>query len=101
MILLTILVALGIALQLIILKKLMKLSELPAAIEAVNTTLTKVATEVQALKDSLANVDIPPAAQAALDRLTAAATALDQLNDDATPPTDPTPTPEGSPRRRV
>lgn len=62
---------------------IMKLNELANAIATVNTTLEKVATEIQALKDSLTNVDLPADAQAALDKLVATASALDALNDDA------------------
>lgn len=61
----------------------MKLSELNAALEAVNTQLEKVKTEVQTLKDSLSNVDLPADAQASLDRLTGLAKAIDDINPDA------------------
>jgi len=37
----------------------MKLSELNTALTTVNDTLTRVQAEVQALKDSLSDVDIP------------------------------------------
>jgi Flp pilus assembly protein TadB len=69
----------------------MKLSELSAALETVNTTLDKVVAEVEALKATLTNVDLPTNAQAALDRLVATAAALDALNDDlpVTPPVEP------------
>ena len=62
---------------------IMKLNELANAIATVNTTLEKVAKEIQVLKDSLTNVDLPADAQAALDKLVATASALDALNDDA------------------
>ncbi len=61
-----------------------KLSELNTTLEAVNAQLEKVKTEVQTLKDSLTNVDLPANAQASLDKLTALAAAIDELNPDAT-----------------
>lgn len=62
----------------------MKLSQLNATLTEVGDKLDKVAAEVQALKDALADVDLPAEAQASLDRLVAAAQALDDLNPDAT-----------------
>lgn len=66
-----------------------KLSELPAALEAVSTHLDKVTTEVtglktefQEFKDQVANQDLSPEAQAALDKVTARVQALDELNED-------------------
>lgn len=65
-------------------KILMKINELAGALTALDTEVQKIATEVQALKDSLSNVDLPPAAQTALDNLTAHVKAVDDLNPDAT-----------------
>lgn len=66
-----------------------KVSSLASTLNAIGDRLDKVKQEVQALKDSLSDVDIPAEAQAALDRLSAAAEALDALNPDA--PTTPPP----------
>lgn len=63
-----------------------KLSELAGLIEGVNTRLDKVKTEVQALRDSLGDVEIPASAQASLDKLAALAQAIDEINPDAAPP---------------
>ncbi len=60
-----------------------KLSELAGTLTALNDAVTKIATEVQALKDSLTNVDLPADAQTALDNLTASLKAVDDLNTDA------------------
>lgn len=62
-----------------------KLSTLGGTLTAIETTLNKVKTEVEALKNQLGDVDLPADAQATLDRLSALATALDELNPDATP----------------
>jgi hypothetical protein len=68
-------------------KKLMsKLNELAGNLTAVVDTLEKVKGEVTALKDSLTNVELPPDAQAALDKLVATSAALDALNPDAPAP---------------
>ena len=64
----------------------MKLSELNTALTTVNDTLTRVQAEVQALKDSLSDVDIPAEAQASLDKLVSLAKAIDELNPDTEPP---------------
>lgn len=66
-----------------------KLSELATALTALADQTDKIAKEVQALKDALANTELPPEATAALDRLTAALKGVDDLNPDApeTPPT--------------
>ncbi len=61
----------------------MKLNELAGALDAVNTKVEKVRAEVQALKDSLTDVDLPPDAQAALDKLTATVQSVDDINPDA------------------
>lgn len=63
----------------------MKLNELNAALTAVNDTLAKVQAEVEALKGSLSNVDLPADAQASLDKLSALAKAIDDINPDAPP----------------
>lgn len=63
-----------------------KLSTLAEQLGKIETTLAKVHTEVEALKNSLGDVEIPEEAQASLDRLLAASTALDELNPDAPAP---------------
>lgn len=63
-----------------------KLKELAGKLGVIGDTLDKVKTEVQALKDSLTDVELPPEAEAALDRLAKAADALDALNPDPEPP---------------
>jgi len=60
-----------------------KLSELAGNLTALTAVVTKIATEVQALKDALANAEIPAEAQAALDNLSAALKAVDDINPDA------------------
>ena len=60
-----------------------KLSTLAQTLTNVGTQLDKVKTEVEALKASLEDVEIPAEAQAALDKLAAIAQALDELNPDA------------------
>ena len=67
-----------------------KLSELSAKLTAVADQVDKVKTEVQNLKDSLTNVELPADAQAALDRLTESVNAVDAINPDVViepPPT--------------
>jgi hypothetical protein len=61
-------------------------------ITALDTKVQKIAVEVQALKDSLANTEIPAAAQTALDNLTTHLQAVDDLNPD-TSTAGPAPTP--------
>ena len=65
----------------------MKLDQLAATMTAIADQLTKAQNEiiaqVAALQESLANVDVPPDAQAAIDSITAIAAALDALNPDA------------------
>lgn len=63
-----------------------KLSELNTTLTGIADTLTKVQAEVQTLKDSLSNVDIPADAQASLDKLVALSKAIDDINPDAPPP---------------
>lgn len=81
---------------------LMKVSEVEAfvkqvddGVQAMSTEVSKIAIEVQALKDSLGDVEIPAGAQTALDNLsthaTAVATALKAVDDII--PDNPTPTP--------
>ncbi len=55
---------------------LMKVTDLAAALSALDTKITGVQASVDALKASLANVDLPADAQAALDKLTADTGAL-------------------------
>jgi hypothetical protein len=78
---------------------LMKTSELQAALDAQTVIVTetkanveKVRIEVQALKDSLGDTELPPEASAALERLGAAlgelqtgVRAVDDINTDAPP----------------
>lgn len=59
-----------------------KLNELAGLLTSLNDTVTKIATEVQALKDALANTDIPADAQTALDNLSASLKLVDDLNPD-------------------
>lgn len=66
-----------------------KVSELEGKLTTLTTQVTKIATEVQALKDALANVEIPEAAETALANLTTALKAVDDLNEDAPPPPPP------------
>lgn len=65
----------------------MKLSELQAQLDALNTQLAKakdeIVAEVANLQTQLSNVDIPADAQASLDKLKGMAQALDDLNPDA------------------
>lgn len=63
-----------------------KLNELAGNLTAVVDTLEKVKGEVAALKESLTNVELPPDAQAALDKLVATSAALDALNPDVVAP---------------
>lgn len=68
-----------------------KLSELEAKLTALADQLNKgideVVAEVAALKDALANTEIPQTAQDSLDRLTSLVQKLDDLNPDTPPPT--------------
>jgi len=61
---------------------LMKLTDLAATLTALDTEVQKIGTEVQALKNSLTNVDLPADAQTALDNLTTHLKAVDDLNPD-------------------
>jgi uncharacterized coiled-coil protein SlyX len=69
----------------------MKVSELNARLTQAETVLTKVQAEVQALKDSAADADLPPETVAALDRISALIGSIDAINPDSTAPTEPTP----------
>ena len=60
-----------------------KLSTLAATLTAIADGVDKVKVEVQALKDSLGDVDLPAEAEAALERLTVAVKAVDDINPDA------------------
>jgi hypothetical protein len=66
---------------------LMKVSELADKLTALDTQLGKaqaeINAEIDALKAALNNVEIPAAAQAAIDNLSAKVQALDDLNPDA------------------
>lgn len=64
----------------------MKVSELEARLDAEVAKVEKIAAEVQILKDTLSDTELPPAAVASLERLSAALTAVDNLNEDAQPP---------------
>lgn len=63
----------------------MKVSELEARLDDETARVTKIAAEVQVLKDSLSDVDLPQAAVDSLDRLSAALKSVDDLNPDSTP----------------
>lgn len=63
----------------------MKVSELEARLDAETARVTKIAAEVQVLKDSLSDVELPQAAVDSLDRLSAALKSVDDLNPDSTP----------------
>ncbi|WP_292918883.1 hypothetical protein [Nitrosomonas sp.] len=76
-----------------------KVNDLAAKIEQVNAQLHKakdeIINEVTVLKDSLQNVEVPAAAEDALNNLAAIAQALDDLNpDQVEEPTDPQPVEE-------
>lgn len=62
----------------------MKLADLGAALAALDTTVNGIKTEVDALKASLTNVDLPADAQTALDNLT---THIAAVQSDLVPPT--------------
>lgn len=64
----------------------MKVNELEARLDAETARVTKIAAEVQVLKDSLSNTDLPDAAVASLERLSTALAAVDDLNADSAPP---------------
>lgn len=74
-----------------------QLAQIEARIAAVNETLAKVAgeitNEITTLREALANVELPPAAAAALEQLEAQAQALDAIIPDAAP-VENTPAPE-------
>ena len=61
----------------------MKISELAANLTALTNLVTKINVEVQALKNSLSDVELPPEATAALDNLTTALKGVDDINPDA------------------
>lgn len=63
-----------------------KLADLATRLTGIETVLNKVKTEVEALRASLENVDLPPDAEAALGRLEAIAKTIDELNPDAPTP---------------
>jgi len=62
-----------------------RLDELEGILTGLSTQVAKIATEVQTLKDLLANTQLPSGAQAALDNLTVALQVVDDLNVDALP----------------
>lgn len=70
-------------------KTYMKVSEVAPTLNKISDNLDKVKTEVQNLKDSLSDVELPDEATEALERLTAATKAVDDVI-----PDDPTPEPE-------
>lgn len=70
---------------------LMKQSELEGKFNAMADQVSKIATEIKALKESLGDSEIPAAAQEALNRLSALIQSADELNEDA--PTTPPETP--------
>lgn len=62
----------------------MKLTDLANAFTKLADQVTKIDAEIKALKDALANTDLPADAQAALDRLTAVVQTADDETPDAT-----------------
>jgi hypothetical protein len=60
----------------------MKLSELAGAIDGVTTKMRKIKGEVEKLKASTADVQVPSEAQQAFDQLTAFTQETDDLNPD-------------------
>lgn len=64
---------------------LMKVSQLAGVLTALTTEVDKIKTEVEALKSSLSDVELPAEAQTALDNLTTHVQAVDDLNPDAPP----------------
>lgn len=59
-------------------------TELVTKLDAQTARLTKIQTEIQALKDAIANAgNVPQSVIDAVDRLDAAMTATDDLNPDA------------------
>lgn len=64
-------------------KIMAKVNQLGSILTAIADQVAKVKVEVQAVKDALANTDLPPDAQAALDRLTTEVQGVDDLNPDA------------------
>lgn len=61
----------------------MKISELAAKLSNQTEKVEKIITEIQALKDSLSDVELPQEAIDAMGRLDAALQAADELNPDA------------------
>lgn len=59
-----------------------KLSELPGILTAYGDKLDKIIKEVQTLKNSLGDVELPAAAQSSLDRLGGLIQTADDLNPD-------------------
>lgn len=60
-----------------------KLSELTGLVKNLGLKVEKIHAEVQKLKDSLGDVDLPAEAQTALNNLETALSGLDELNPDA------------------
>lgn len=52
-------------------KTIMKLTDLAATLATLDTTVNNIKTSVDTLKAALADVDLPPDVQSALDKLTA------------------------------
>ena len=63
--------------------QMIKLTELAGVVTTLSEKVTKIAVEVQALKDALVNVEIPAEAQNALDALSTQLQSLDDVNPDA------------------
>lgn len=61
----------------------MKVSELAGVLNTLVAQVEKIRAEVQALKDSLANVDLPEAATTALANLDTALKGVDDITPDA------------------
>ena len=64
-------------------KIIMKLSELAGNLKVLGDHVEKVRTEVQSLKDSLTNTELPQDAQDSLDRLSALVKSVDDITPDA------------------
>lgn len=70
-------------LELLIRRIIMTQAEQAARLNAVAEQLVKVSTEVQALKDAVANTEnVDPALQEAIDRVVGAVQVLDEMNPD-------------------
>jgi len=67
----------------------MKANELQPRLEALNTKMTKIITEIETLKSSLEDVELPAEATASLERLEGLTQKADDENADAPVPEPP------------